>query len=130
VKYGFLHGPPPKKPVIAHEMGYFVSLSDLEQIELFHGGLRPYWLYKARQMAGPKKCSTSIRSGWRTRIACSDLPENDYEAARRAPGLSGYSQVAAAGFPGLCRRRGRYIFPTEGPECCGIPQVQRTNGVC
>ena len=45
--------------------------------------------------------------------------KTNYEAAH-ARGLSGYGQWASAGFPGLCRRRGRYIFPTEGPECCGI----------
>ena len=32
------------KPVIGHEMGYFVTLPDLAQIDRFQGGLRPYWL--------------------------------------------------------------------------------------
>jgi hypothetical protein len=34
------------KPVIAHEMGYFVTLHDLKQIDLFKDGLRPYWLFQ------------------------------------------------------------------------------------
>ncbi|MCX5644185.1 MAG: hypothetical protein NTZ17_05800 [Phycisphaerae bacterium] len=47
-KYRFDPVPP---PVGAHEMGYFVTLPDLRQIDLFHEGLRPYWLYDARDNA-------------------------------------------------------------------------------
>jgi beta-galactosidase len=47
-KYQFKPGP---QPVVAHEMGYFVTLPDLRQIDLFRDGLKPYWLYDARDKA-------------------------------------------------------------------------------
>ncbi|MBL9135658.1 MAG: hypothetical protein JNK85_07315, partial [Verrucomicrobiales bacterium] len=39
------------KPVIAHEMGYFVTLPDLTHADRFTRGMRPYWLYQARELA-------------------------------------------------------------------------------
>ena len=42
---------PAPYPVVAHEMGYFVTLPDLQQIDLFRAGLKPYWLYDARDNA-------------------------------------------------------------------------------
>jgi hypothetical protein len=101
VKYSFLHGPLPRKSVIAHEMGYFVTLSDLNQIELFHGGVRPYWLYKARDMARAKGVLDQypkwLENSYRLQAVCL---KTNYEAARRAPGLSGYSQWLLQDFPG------------------------------
>ncbi len=42
------------KPVVAHEMGYFVTLPDLDQLKLFGTGMRPYWLYQTRDLATDK----------------------------------------------------------------------------
>lgn len=42
------------KPVVAHEMGYFVTLPDLDQLSFFKGGLRPYWLLETRDIAERK----------------------------------------------------------------------------
>jgi hypothetical protein len=39
------------KPVVGHEMGYFVTLHDLGQIGRFKTGLRPYWLFQTRDLA-------------------------------------------------------------------------------
>ena len=101
VKYSLLYGPMPKKPIMAHEMGYFVTLSDLKQIELFTGGVRPYWLYKARDTARAKGVVDQypkwLENSYRLQALCL---KTNYEAARRAPGLSGYSQWLLQDFPG------------------------------
>ncbi len=39
------------KPVIAHEMGYFATLPDVDQLKLFKNGLRPYWIFDAHALA-------------------------------------------------------------------------------
>lgn len=43
-----------KKPVIGHEMGYFVTLPDIYLVNRFHSGLRPYWLYQAGDLLHQK----------------------------------------------------------------------------
>ena len=58
------------KPVVAHEMGYFVTLHDLSQFDLFKDGLRPYWL-RPDPGAGPRNgLLEPIPTGWRPRTAC------------------------------------------------------------
>src|SRR6185436_7491431 len=79
------------KPVVAHEMGYFVTLPDLKQLDLFQGGVRPYWLLQARDLAAANGLETTypdwLASSYRLQAA--SLKRNQ-EAARRSR-LSGTS---------------------------------------
>jgi beta-galactosidase len=79
------------KPVIAHEMGYFVTLPDLRQLDLFQRGLRPYWLIQTRDLAARNGLTASypdwLASSYRLQAA--SLKSNQ-EAARRSR-LSGTS---------------------------------------
>lgn len=43
-----------KKPVVGHEMGYFVTLPDISLVDSFHSGLRPYWLYQLSDLLNQK----------------------------------------------------------------------------
>jgi hypothetical protein len=79
-----------QKPVVAHEMGYFVTLPDLRQIDLFARGLKPYWLEEARARAR-KQAVLERYAGWvdrSNRLQATCLKTN-IEAARRS-GLQGY----------------------------------------
>jgi len=93
-------GRKPLKPVLAHEMGYFVTLPDLTQTDLFHTGLRPYWLYQAQQAAKAKGVLEQyprwVDGSNRLQALCL---KTNYEAARRSPGLSGYSQWLFMDYP-------------------------------
>ena len=88
-KYRFPDGV--TKPVIAHEMGYFVTLPDLGQIEQFRGGVRPYWLFQARDLAR-RQGLEALYPEWLAssyRLQAASLKSNQ-EAARRSQ-LSGTS---------------------------------------
>jgi beta-galactosidase len=80
-----------RKPVICHEMGYFVTLHDLSQIDLFRGGLRPYWLLATRELAGKQGVTGEypkwLAASYRLQAACL---KTNIEAARRSR-LSGMS---------------------------------------
>ena len=79
------------KPVIAHEMGYFVTLPDLAQLDLFKNGLRPYWLLQTRDLAA-RNGLTAAYPDWLAssyRLQAASLKSN-LEAARRSR-LSGTS---------------------------------------
>ncbi|MCI0535611.1 MAG: hypothetical protein L0Z50_10330 [Verrucomicrobiales bacterium] len=79
------------KPVIAHEMGYFVTLPDLAQLDLFKQGLRPYWLFQTRDLA-KKNGLLDVYPDWLAssyRLQAASLKSNQ-EAARRSR-LSGTS---------------------------------------
>ena len=81
----------PQRPVVAHEMGYFVTLPNLEQLPLFRQGIRPYWLYEARDLAH-KKVVTELYPKWvdksnRLQALCI---KTNIEAVRRSV-LQGYS---------------------------------------
>ena len=101
---------PASQPVVAHEMGYFVTLPDLRQTDLFHEGLRPYWLRDARDNAKkagvdsrvegvpPSKRGLEARDTWEEVYArwvdCSNRLQaaclkTNIEAARRS-NLQGY----------------------------------------
>ena len=43
------HFPEPKKPVISHEMGNFITFPRLDQIEAFQHNFKPFWLTPARE---------------------------------------------------------------------------------
>jgi beta-galactosidase len=80
-----------RKPVIAHEMGYFVTLHDLKQLALFKNGVRPYWLLQARDLAERNGLKDDypdwLASSYRLQAACL---KSNLEAARRSR-LSGTS---------------------------------------
>ncbi len=92
----------PEKPVLAHEMGYFVSLPDLTQLDLFEQGLRPYWLDTARKRAAEEGV-LDLYPGWlekSCRLQALCLKTN-IEAARRSPHLSGYTQWLLQDYPSV-----------------------------
>ncbi|MCC6235746.1 MAG: hypothetical protein IT580_24125, partial [Verrucomicrobiales bacterium] len=81
----------PTKPVIAHEMGYFVTLPDLRQLDLFQNGIRPYWLLQTRDLAA-RNGQVADYPDWLAasyRLQAASLKCNQ-EAARRSR-LSGTS---------------------------------------
>ena len=87
------------KPVVAHEMGYFVTLPELTQIDLFGKGLRPYWLFQTRDLAAEKGMTDRYRR-WvelSNRLQATCLKSN-IEATRRS-NLSGYSQWLFQDYP-------------------------------
>ncbi|MFO1497753.1 MAG: glycoside hydrolase family 2 TIM barrel-domain containing protein [Verrucomicrobiota bacterium] len=81
-KYDF--GQEIRKPVIAHEMGYFVTLPDLAQFDQFGSGLRPYWLTQARDLAAHNGMASEypawLASSYRLQATCF---KSNMEAARR-----------------------------------------------
>jgi hypothetical protein len=88
------------KPVVAHEMGYFITLPDLAQLPLFHGGLRPYWLLEAQALAEKKGIDDNQYGQWvdasqRLQAVCL---KTNLEAARRSR-LSGYSHWLFQDYP-------------------------------
>jgi beta-galactosidase len=86
-KYSF---EPTDRPVVAHEMGYFVTLPDLRQLGLFRNGLKPFWLPEALENAKQKGVENSY-PGWvekSNRLQAVCLKTN-IEAARRS-NLQGY----------------------------------------
>lgn len=79
------------KPVIAHEMGYFVTLPDLTLANRFRSGMRPYWLFQARELA-ERNGVLDVYPTWLQasyRLQAASLKSN-LEAARRSR-LSGTS---------------------------------------
>jgi hypothetical protein len=80
-----------RKPVVAHEMGYFVTLPDLAQLELFDTGLRPYWLIQTRELAARNGVLEMypewLAASYRLQAICL---KSNLEAARRSR-LSGTS---------------------------------------
>jgi beta-galactosidase len=79
------------KPVIGHEMGYFVTIPDLAQVDRFKGGLRPYWLMHTRDLATVNGWLAAypdwLAASHRLQAACL---KSNLEAARRSR-LSGTS---------------------------------------
>ena len=74
-----------RKPVVCHEMGYFVTLPDLSQIDLFKGGLRPYWLTSTRDLAAKRGVSVDyakwLEASYQLQAVCL---KTNIEAARRS----------------------------------------------
>ena len=79
------------KPVVGHEMGYFVTLPDLAQVDRFKGGIRPYWLLQTRELATENGRLGAypdwLAASHRLQAACL---KSNLEAARRSR-LSGTS---------------------------------------
>lgn len=73
------------KPVVAHEMGYFVTLPQLNQFDFFQNGLRPYWLYQARNLVTSQGLEKAYPEWLKAsyRLQAVSLKSN-LEAARRS----------------------------------------------
>ncbi len=88
-KYDF--PPDVSKPVIAHEMGYFVTLPDLSQLGQFEKGVRPYWLFQTRDIIEQRGLSDTypkwLKASYHLQATCL---KTNMEAARRSR-LSGTS---------------------------------------
>jgi hypothetical protein len=73
------------KPVVGHEMGYFVTLHDLSQLGRFENGLRPYWLIQTRDLARQNRVLESypqwLAASYRLQATCL---KTNMEAARRS----------------------------------------------
>jgi hypothetical protein len=73
------------KPVVAHEMGYFVTLHDLASLGRFKDGLRPYWLFQTRELAEKNHLLQTypqwLAASYRLQAACL---KSNLEAARRS----------------------------------------------
>jgi hypothetical protein len=87
------------KPVIAHEMGYFITLPDLAQLAFFRDGMRPYWLLQAQALAAKKGVEAPyaqwVDASQRLQAVCL---KTNLEAARRSR-LSGYCQWLFQDYP-------------------------------
>jgi hypothetical protein len=73
------------KPVVGHEMGYFVTLHDLSQSDRFDKGLKPYWLTQTRDLARRNGILESyprwLAASYRLQATCL---KTNLEAARRS----------------------------------------------
>jgi hypothetical protein len=102
------------KPVVAHEMGYFVTLPDLKQLDLFRSGLRPYWLLQARELAARNGLQAAypdwLASSYRLQAA--SLKSNQ-EAARRSR-LSGTSVWLFQDYPNCAEGVVNMFFRPKG----------------
>jgi hypothetical protein len=73
------------KPVVGHEMGYFVTLHDLAQLDRFKDGLKPYWLIQTRELAKQNHVLEAypewLSASYRLQATCL---KTNMEAARRS----------------------------------------------
>lgn len=102
------------KPVIAHEMGYFVTLQNLAQLDLFKHGMRPYWLFQARDLA-TKHGMLDVYPDWlaasyRLQAVCL---KSNMEAARRSR-LSGTSVWLFQDYPNCAEGVVDMFFQPKG----------------
>lgn len=83
----------PDKPVLVHEMGNFGTFPDLDQAKLFKGGIRPWWLYSAQDLAKTRGV-TGMLPEWvanSNKLQAAALKAN-IEDARKSPEIKGYHQ--------------------------------------
>ncbi len=83
----------PDKPVVVHEMGNFCTLPSLDQIQQFKGGIRPFWLLQARDLAKQK----GVLGRYPEWVECSNklqalMLKTNIEAARMSPNMGGFDQ--------------------------------------
>ncbi len=83
--------PAPKKPVISHETGNYVTFPLLDQIYLFCNNFKPFWLIAARDKVQKMGLLDEVpRWAENTGKLYTLLRKTDIEAIRKSPFLSGY----------------------------------------
>jgi hypothetical protein len=83
--------PAPKKPVVSHETGNYVTFPLLDQIDLFKDNFKPFWLIAARDKVQRMGCIDEVpRWAENTGKLYTLLRKTDIEAIRKSPLLSGY----------------------------------------
>jgi hypothetical protein len=112
------------KPVVAHEMGYFITLPDLAQLPLFRGGMRPYWLLQAQDLVAKKGIGDQygqwVDASQRLQAVCL---KTNIEAARRSR-LSGYSHWLFQDYPNCAEGVVDMFFR---PKALGAAEFRRFN---
>jgi hypothetical protein len=89
-----------KKPVVAHEVGYFATLPDLSQRELFNGhGVRPYWLLGTKELAKARGISQEYQSWLEASNNLHALSLKTNTEALRVSKFSGYSLYLLQDYP-------------------------------
>lgn len=83
--------PAPKKPVISHETGNYVTFPRLDQIDLFKDNFKPFWLIAARDKV-QRMGLLDQTPAWaeNTEKLYTLLRKIDIEAIRKSPKISGY----------------------------------------
>ena len=116
------------KPVVGHEMGYFVTLHDFSQLSRFQGGLRPYWLILTQKLT-ERNGVASVYPDWLSasyKLQATCLKTN-LEAARRSR-LAGTSVWLFGRLSQLRRGRGGHVRSGQGPDNERVSQVQCPDG--
>ena len=85
------HCPAPKKPVVSHETGNYVTFPMLDQIYLFWDNFKPFWLVEARdKVQRMGLLDEAPRWAENTGKLYTLLRKTDIETLRKSPLLSGY----------------------------------------
>jgi len=87
----FYKCPSPKKPVISHENGNYITFPRLDQIELFQQNIKPFWMIEAREKVSKMGLSGEVdlwaaNSGKLYTL----LHKLDKECLRKNANISGY----------------------------------------
>ncbi|HPO16716.1 MAG TPA: glycoside hydrolase family 2 TIM barrel-domain containing protein [Candidatus Hydrogenedentes bacterium] len=83
--------PSPKKPVVSHETGNYVTFPRLDQIDLFKDNFIPFWLISARDKVQKMGLlNESTRWAENTERLYTLLRKIDIETLRKSPKISGY----------------------------------------
>jgi len=81
----------PRKPVVSHETGNFVTFPRLDQFEGFKDNVKPYWtgpgIEKMRKLGLADEATAWAQKSERLYLFCH---KNDLEALRRNPYISGH----------------------------------------
>ncbi|MCX5759515.1 MAG: hypothetical protein NTU83_13625, partial [Candidatus Hydrogenedentes bacterium] len=83
--------PAPKKPVISHETGNYVTFPRLDQIDLFKDNFKPFWLIAARdKVQRMGLIDETPRWAENSEKLYTLLRKVDIETLRKSPNISGY----------------------------------------
>ena len=81
----------PRKPVVSHETGNFLTFPRLDQFEAFKDNVKPYWtgpgIEKMRKLGLAGEAAAWASKSERLYLFCH---KNDLEALRRSPYISGH----------------------------------------
>ncbi len=83
--------PAPRKPVISHETGNYVTFPRLDQIDLFQNNFKPFWLTAAREKVQRMGLlEETPRWAENTERLYTLLHKSNIEGIRKNPNISGY----------------------------------------